>query len=82
MKKRDGEIPERYAMLATAGISTAVAALRDRQRLNPLGRAARSKAESLEWERVIHGVEQRLFEAIERHSYPGGRHEIMAATTK
>jgi len=63
-------------------ISTAVAALRDRQRLNRLGRAARSKAESLEWERVIHGVEQRLFEAIERHSYPGGRHEIMAATTK
>jgi glycosyltransferase involved in cell wall biosynthesis len=63
-------------------IGTAVDALHDRQRLNRLGRAARSKAESLEWERVIRGVEQRLFEVIERHSYPGGRHEIMAATTK
>ena len=65
-----------------AFIAAAAAAAANRAPLKRLGLAARSKAESLSWERVIRALEQRLSEIIARHAHPGGRHETMAATTE
>jgi glycosyltransferase involved in cell wall biosynthesis len=65
-----------------AFIANATGIAQDSSPLKQLGRAARSTAESLGWDRVIRGVEQRLLEVIERHAHPGGRHEAMAATTE
>lgn len=65
-----------------AFIAAAVEAASDPGRLLRLGRAARGKAESLGWDRVIQSVEQRLIDIIEQHAGTGQRHEIMAATPK
>jgi len=65
-----------------AFIHAAVAAASAPARLQRLGAAARVTAESMSWERVIGGVEQRLREVIRRHSDAGGEHETMAATTE
>jgi len=63
-------------------IAAATAAAADPETLKRLGLSARRKAELLGWDRIIRGVEQRLFEIIERHAHPGERHETMAATTE
>jgi hypothetical protein len=59
-----------------------VAAVSDRARLEGLGHAARSTAESLDWDHVIAEVEQRLREVIRCHTEAGGDHETMAATAE
>ncbi|TVQ92123.1 MAG: glycosyltransferase family 1 protein [Chromatiaceae bacterium] len=67
---------------AAGFIATATAAAVARPGLARIGAAARQQAESLSWERVIRGVEQRLLEVIQRHSDPDRHHETMAATTE
>ena len=65
-----------------AFIDATVAATSDCDRLRRMGAQARQTAETLNWDRVIGGVEQRLREVIRHHADARGRHEIMAATTK
>jgi glycosyltransferase involved in cell wall biosynthesis len=66
----------------TGFIDATVAAASDRDRLQRMGAQARASAESLSWDRVIGGVEQRLYEVIQHHRDARGRHENLAATTK
>lgn len=66
----------------TAFIDATVAAASDRDRLQGMGAQARKTAETLSWDRVIGGVEQRLREVIRHHADARGRHETMAATTQ
>jgi glycosyltransferase involved in cell wall biosynthesis len=63
-------------------VRAAVAAAADRDRLQGLGKAARDTAESLSWDRVIRGVEQRLLEVIRHRGDAGDQHETMAATSQ
>lgn len=85
---RDGENGFTVARSDAAGfIGAATAAARARPALAGIGARARQQAESLSWERVIRGVEQRLLEVIQRHSAPDGQHEdghheTVAATTE
>jgi glycosyltransferase involved in cell wall biosynthesis len=65
-----------------AFVDALVAAVSDRARLEGLGHAARSTAESLDWDHVIAEVEQRLREVIRCHTEAGGDHETMAATAE
>jgi undecaprenyl-diphosphatase len=59
----------------TGFIDATVAATSDRDRLQRMGAQARASAESLSWDRVIGGVEQRLHEVIRHHRDARGRHE-------
>jgi len=63
-------------------IEATVAAASDRDRLQRMGARARASATSLSWDRVIGGVEQRLYEVIRHHRDARGRHEDLAATTE
>ena len=65
-----------------AFIDATVAATSDCDRLQRVGAQARQTAETLSWDRVIGGVEQRLREVIRHHADARGRHETMAATTE
>ncbi|MGB5733356.1 MAG: glycosyltransferase family 1 protein [Thiohalocapsa sp.] len=65
-----------------AFIDATVAATSDCDRLRCMGARARKTAETLSWDRVIGGVEQRLREVIRHHADARGRHETMAATTE
>ncbi len=65
-----------------AFIDATVAATSDCDRLQRMGAQARMTAETLSWDRVIGGVEQRLREVIRHHADARGRHETMAATTE
>jgi glycosyltransferase involved in cell wall biosynthesis len=51
---------------AEAFVEAAVSASRDEPRLHTMGKAARVTAESMTWEGVIGGVEERLLEVIRR----------------
>ncbi|EXJ15470.1 glycosyltransferase family 4 protein [Imhoffiella purpurea] len=52
----------------------------DRERLRRMGEAARATAEDISWDRVLGGVEERLFEVIHRQRGTEARHASMAAT--
>jgi glycosyltransferase involved in cell wall biosynthesis len=67
---------------AGAFVDAALAAAGDPARARALGAAARSTAEGLSWDRVIGGLEERLFEVIRRRGGREGRNETMAAASE
>jgi glycosyltransferase involved in cell wall biosynthesis len=67
---------------AGAFVDAALTAAGDPSRARAIGAAARSTAEGLSWDRVIAGLEERLFEVIRRRGGREGRHETVAAASK
>lgn len=65
-----------------AFIAAAREMARDPGRARVMGRAARRAAEGMSWERVLEGVEERLFAIVQRQRCDGGCHASMAATSE
>ncbi|MCU0834010.1 MAG: glycosyltransferase family 1 protein [Chromatiaceae bacterium] len=66
----------------TALIAAAVAVAEDGERRRALGAAARARAETLGWDRVLNRVEDLLFTVVRRRGGREAQHEAMAATSE
>ncbi len=68
-------VGDRAAFLAASREAT-----RDLERLRRMGRAARKTAEGISWDRVLGGVEERLFKVIHRQHRAEACHATVATT--